>query len=406
MGVLWPEDYEKVFGKPTKWSLFSEDEDAYEAFRHTIMDSPHYVFDKKKLPFSGVKVYGYDLYLLKLYSDKKKAEGKKLFYIKDETPGLAKVLAFGYFDYRKETFYLMANSLIRKTEFQEKMKRHHALNLPVTNLKAQSEIRKCNIEAKDERGYALQLELFHPEGYRLKQDVACPASIAAAYALGQEADFTRWKGMTGKTLADTYTFYQDVSKLSEIKSIWERLHKLKEEPRMVPELRQNVWNQNEESSPTIENDNGRHLLAEKIILPLKQLLSKKVITPLVRLNETIDNPIREELSEIHCYLTGEKYRAEGCYYVKEKKIKVFAGAEFSIDVSSALRYSATDYKRRTFIKEHCSTRKSKYILKEDFCFDSVETATVFIMGQVVTGLWLWATEDCRALGEIIDEKVC
>ena len=105
MGVLWPEDYEKVFGKPTKWSLFSEDEEDYEAFRQTIIDSPHYVYDKNKLPFTGVKVYGYDLYLLKLYSDKKKAEGKKLFYIKDETPGLAKVLAFGYFDYRKESFY-------------------------------------------------------------------------------------------------------------------------------------------------------------------------------------------------------------------------------------------------------------------------------------------------------------
>ena len=52
------------------------------------------------------------------------------------------------------------------------------------------------------------------------------------------------------------------------------------------------------------------------------------------------------------------------------------------------------------------TNESKYILKEDFCFDSLETATVFIMGQVVTGLWLWATEDCRVLGEIIDEKVC
>ena len=193
MGALWSEDYEKVFGKPTKWSLFSEDEEAYEAFRQTIIDSPHYVYDKRKLPFSGVKVYGYDLYLLKLYSDKKKAEGKKLFYIKDETPGLAKVLAFGYFDYRKETFYLMANSLIRKTEFQDRMKRHPVLNLPVTHLKAQSEIRKCTSEAQNEHGQATQLELFHPEGYRLKQDVSCPASVAAAFALGQEADFTKWR---------------------------------------------------------------------------------------------------------------------------------------------------------------------------------------------------------------------
>ena len=389
MGALWSEDYEKVFGKPTKWSLFSEDEEAYEAFRQTIIDSPHYVYDKSKLPFAGVKVYGYDLYLLKLSVDQKKAEGKKLFYIKDETPGLAKVLAFGYFNKNSQLFYLLANSLIRKTDFQQKMKKDSSLYWPVYRLQAKSEIRKCDADATDEQGQALQLELFQPEGYRMIEDVDCSASLAAAYALGQEADFTKWKGMDGKSLAETYPFYSgSYSELIEIKTTWSKLRF-----------------QKEESTRIIEVENGGHLLTEKIIIPLKQLLSEKVIAPLVRLNETINDPIREELSEIHCYLTGEKYQAEGCYYVKEKKIKVFAGAEFSIDVSSALRYSATDYKRRTFIKEHCSTKKSKYILKEDFCFDSAETATVFITGQVFTGLWIWATEDCRALGEIIDEEV-
>ena len=386
MGALWSEDYEKVFGKPTKWSLFSEDEEAYEAFRKTIINSPHYVYDKDKLPFTGVKVYGYDLYLLKLTVDQKKAEGKRLFYIKDETPGLAKVLAFGY--YSNNTFYLMANSLIRKTEFQKKMKKISSLYWQIHELQADSAIRKCDVETRSTQSKSRQLELFCPEGYRIIQDVECSASIAAAFVLGQEADYTKWKGMDGKPLAEVYTFYKGRTELTETQGFWNKLR-----------------SQKEESTRIIEKENGGHLLAEKIIIPLKRLLSEKVIAPLVRVNEKINDSIREELSEIHCYLTGEKYQAEGCYYVKEKKIKVFAGAEFSIDVSSALRYSATDYKRRTFIKEHCSTRKSKYILKEDFCFDSVETATVFITGQVFTGLWIWATEDCRALGEIIDEKV-
>lgn len=386
MGALWSEDYEKVFGKPTKWSLFSEDEEAYEAFRKTIINSPHYVYDKDKLPFTGVKVYGYDLYLLKLTVDQKKAEGKRLFYIKDETPGLAKVLAFGY--YSNNTFYLMANSLIRKTEFQKKMKKISSLYWQIHELQADSAIRKCDVETRSTQSKSRQLELFCPEGYRIIQDVECSASIAAAFVLGQEADYTKWKGMDGKPLAEVYTFYKGRTELTETQGFWNKLR-----------------SQKEESTRIIEKENGGHLLAEKIIIPLKRLLSEKVIAPLVRVNEKINDSIRKELSEIHCYLTGEQYRAEGCYYVKEKKIKVFAGAEFSIDVSSALRYSATDYKRRTFIKEHCSTRKSKYILKEDFCFDSVETATVFITGQVFTGLWIWATEDCRALGEIIDEEV-
>ncbi len=403
MGALWSEDYEKVFGKPTKWSLFSEDEEAYEAFRQTIIDAPHYVYDKRKLPFSGVKVYGYDLYLLKLYSDKKKAEGKKLFYIKDETPGLAKVLAFGYFDFRKETFYLMANSLIRKTEFQDRMNRHPALNLPVTHLKAQSEIRKCTSEAQNEHGQASQLELFHPVGYRLKQDVSCPASVAAAFALGQEADYTKWKGMTGKTLAETYTFYQDISKLSEIKSIWESLRKQKQGLNVFAELRKHVSRLQEKPTPNPcdEEENVSHLLADNIIAPLIQYKEREEAAE--------RNPKRVELSEIQCHLIderrGEKYCAKGCYYVKEKTIKVFAGAVFSTDVSSTLRYSLADYQRRTFIKEYCTTKKSKYTLKEDYYFDSADTAALYVMGQIVDGLSVWMTTEGKSLEEIIDEEV-
>lgn len=388
MGALWPEDYEKVFGKPTKWSLFSEDEEAYEAFRQTIIDAPNYVYDKKKLPFSEVKVYGYDLYLLKLYSDKKKAEGKKLFYIKDETPGLAKVLAFGYFDYRKESFYLMANSLIRKTDFQEKMKRHPALNLSVTKLKVQSENRKCDAE-----GQAMQLELFRPEGYRIKQDVACSASIAAAYALGQEADFTKWKGMNGKSLAETYTFYQDISRLSEIKSIWESLRKLKEK-----------------TTPIFDDVDDNHLLADKIIIPLLRHKEKEANTPTSSKTLEIETPTRQApktsvLSVIRCYLvdllTG-KYKATGLYSVQDKTIKVLAGAVFSTDVSSTLRYSLADYQRRTFIKEQCSTKKSIYTLKEDFCFDSVDTAALYVMGQTVDGLSVWITVEGKSLRELVE----
>lgn len=414
MGALWPEDYEKVFGKPTKWSLFSEDEEAYEALRQTIIDAPNYVYYKKKLPFTGVKVYGYDLYLLKLYSDKKKAEGKKLFYIKDETPGLAKVLAFGYFDYRKESFYLMANSLIRKTDFQEKMKRHPALNLSVTKLKVQSENRKCDAE-----GQAMQLELFRPEGYRIKQDVACSASIAAAYALGQEADFTKWKGMNGKSLAEAYTFYQDISRLSEIKSIWESLRKLKEK-----------------TTPIFDDVDDNHLLADKIIIPLLRHKEKEANTPKASTKaleveapkekpvakkakastqkKSVDTPVEAPtsqpkkttiLSVIRCYLvdllTG-KYKATGLYYVQEKTIKVLAGAVFSTDVSSSFRYSAADYQRRTFINYHCSTRNSKYTLKEDCLFNSVDIAATFVMGQFVNGYSMWKAENGKTIGELVE----
>lgn len=415
MGALWPEDYEKVFGKPTKWSLFSEDEEAYEAFRQTIIDAPHYVYDKDKLPFTGVKVYNHDLYLLKLYIDKHKATGKELFYIKDETPGLANVLAFGYFSPPKHSFYLMAYSLIRKTEFQEKMRRIDALYFPVWKLKSNCVIRKCEIEEQPDS----QLELFQPEGYRLTQDVECSASLAAAYALGQEADFTKWKSMNGKTLAQLYNYYNNTSEQIEIQSIWRCLRCLKEEPLQIPK--------------EVEDN---HLLADKIIIPLLRHKEKEANTPKAPTKaleaevpkekpvvkkakastqkKSVDTPVEAPtsrpqkttvLSVIRCYLvdllTG-KYKATGLYSVQEKTIKVLAGAVFSTDVSSSFRYSAADYQRRTFINYHCSTRNSKYTLKEDCLFDSVDIAATFVMGQVVNGYSVWKTEDGITIGELVE----
>ena len=415
MGVLWPEDYEKVFGKPTKWSLFSEDEEAYEAFRQTIIDAPNYVYDKKKLPFTGVKVYNYDLYLLKLYIDKHKATGKELFYIKDETPGLANVLAFGYFNTKSHSFYLMAYSLIRKTEFQDKMKKIKALYWPVIKLKSNSVIRKCETEEQQD----LQLELFHPEGYRLTQDVECSASLAAAYALGQEADFTKWKSMKGKTLAQVYNYYNNTSEQNEIQSIWRCLRSLKVE-----------------NTPIVELVDDNHLLADKIVIPLLRHKEKEANTPktLTKAPEvevpkekpvakkakastqkkSVDTPVEVPtsrpqkatvLSVIRCYLvdllTG-KYKATGLYHVQEKTIKILAGAVFSTDVSSTLRYSLADYQRRTFIKEQCSTKKSIYTLKEDYWFDSVDTAALYVMGQIVDGLSVWITVDGKTLKELVE----
>ena len=50
-------EIEKIFGKPTKMCLFSEDEESYRVFRQTIIDSPTYSYDKLIYPFDdNVKV--------------------------------------------------------------------------------------------------------------------------------------------------------------------------------------------------------------------------------------------------------------------------------------------------------------------------------------------------------------
>ena len=142
------------------------------------------------------------------------------------------------------------------------MKKDSSLYWPVYRLQAKSEIRKCDADATDEQGQALQLELFQPEGYRMIEDVDCSASLAAAYALGQEADFTKWKGMDGKTLAQVYNYYHITSEQNEIQSVWRSLRSLKEEPVQI-----------------IEEVDDSHLLADKIIIPLLRHKEKETNTP-------------------------------------------------------------------------------------------------------------------------------
>lgn len=321
-------EFEKVLGKPTKMSLFSDDEEAYAVFRQSIINTPRIEYDKTKLPFTGVKIYGYDLYLLKLYTDSKKEQGKKLFYIWDETEGLPKVLAFGYFDYVKKSFYLLANSIVRRTDFTERLLKTHRL--------------------KD------QLPDF--EGNRLLKDVECSASMAACWALGREADYTVWRNKSRKTLSDTYVFYKDnVEEINATRALYRQEFSLE-------------LNFDEE--------------------------------------ETEDDSIIESL--IHCRLYDEfdgKYSAEGEYDVKTCSIKVYAGASFSVDASSNFRYSAKDYQRRYFINHNCSTKGSKYTLKDDYQFDSINTATTFIMGREANGLGEWEVEDSGTkLIEYLNQK--
>lgn len=309
-------EYESVLGKSTKSSLFSDDEDAYEAFRQSIINSHRLEYDKTKLHFTGIKIYGYDLYLLKLYTDGKKEQGKKLFYINEEAQGMSKVLAFGYFDYTKKSFCLLANSIIRKTAFTERM-------LKNTSLKN-------------------QLPIF--DGNRISKDVVCSASIAACWALGRESDYTAWRNTSRKTLSDTYLFYKDnEAEINDTKALF------------------------------------------------RQELSLKLDLD----EDEIDNNSISK-SFIHCRLEDEfygKYSAEGDYDKNSGSIKVFAGAEFAVEVSSDFRYSEKDYQRRFFINHNCSTKGAKYTLKDDFLFDSIDTATTYIIGREAVGLNEWEETD-------------
>lgn len=176
------------------------------------------------------------------------------------------------------------------------------------------------------------------------KDVECSASIAACWALGKEADYTAWRNTSRKTLSDIYLFYKDnVAEINDTKALFRQ-----------------------ELSLELDLDE----------------------------DEIEYNSLNQSL--IRCRLEDEfdgKYSAEGEYDKNSGSIKVFAGAEFAVEVSGNFRYSEKDYQRRFFINHNCSTQGAKYTLRDDFLFDSIDTATTYIIGREAEGLNEWEEND-------------
>ena len=49
-------EIEKIFGKPTRMSLFYEDEESYNVFRQSIIDAPLCFYDNTMLPFTDIRM--------------------------------------------------------------------------------------------------------------------------------------------------------------------------------------------------------------------------------------------------------------------------------------------------------------------------------------------------------------
>lgn len=183
-------EYERIFGKPTRMSLFSDDEESYKTFREFIMNSPRVKYDpKKKLPFEGIKLLSYDFYILKHKSLEAMAQGKLLYYIKDVTDKECPIFGVGYYISDKNLFYLLANSIIKRTPFTDDLLKNEDNDF---------------------------VKKFGHEGKYLSEDIACrTASLAASYVLGEKASYTRWIPMKTKPLAENYLYFRSADIVSK-----------------------------------------------------------------------------------------------------------------------------------------------------------------------------------------------
>lgn len=330
-------EYEKVLGKPTRVSLFQDDEEAYQSLRQFIIDSPKETINNSRLPFEGVKLLNYDIYQLKCHCENKMAEGKKLFYIKREKDDSTICFAFGYYDERKDLFFLLNHSIINRTDYSDYL---------ISQISD-----PCLLALRVQGRYVIDDVPF------------ISASQAASVVLGKNVDFTAWIGPKKTSLADTYAKYkQPFIYINEA----ETLPKVKKvEPVPLP-----IAPAKEEYDPN--------------------LISKIIIGPLLyhALERELSNALENEHVfhlEIHhvCKVSG--------YYDEEtNKFILLRGSMFARNLLDYSYSLTSEYlTRQRLIKNSCIDNNSYYILFESFSCRTASVAASIVIGMKAHyALWL------------------
>ena len=197
-------EMEKIFGKPTRICLFSEDEESYNIFRQSIIDSPIYSYDSTKYPFDDnvkvmLKAKNYHLDMLndisrilfqriieplmhyKVFLNGDDKEPKKHFFrlfIKDVCN------AFGYYDYTANHFYIKKGSMFAKTT-----------SILYSAAASSATRNRLIVKSCTDMG----------DYYIVDDDFKCrTATSAASILMGKVSHYSYWIDGNGKGLIDIY----------------------------------------------------------------------------------------------------------------------------------------------------------------------------------------------------------
>jgi len=200
------DELELIFGKPTKMSLFADEEMAYNAFRQSIIDTPSCTYDKTKLPFDDIRIeclqekIDEDIHLDDKFSElifeviinpllsyvkrkdvyKEEISNKHTFKL--ERVGICK--ARGYYDFYANHFYIMKGS-----KFVKSFNKSYSPS-------SSSATRERMIEKSciDMGNY-----------YIVDKDFKCrTATSAASVLMGKVSHYSYWIDDAGRCLADIY----------------------------------------------------------------------------------------------------------------------------------------------------------------------------------------------------------
>ncbi len=208
-------EYEMILGKPTRMSIFADDEESYKAFRQSIIDAPIEKYNPKgKLPFDGIKLDSYANYLLKHQNTDVKEEESFSPMVNEEPVITTEKVP----KWKKNFMWLLDHLVISKHIFSIvkpdvcNAKGYYDENEDVFVIVADSRFQRdlysnyVSSSLIEKRNKFIMESCEVNQGFcRVKEDTkVSSATLAASYVLGLKVWYSRWLDEEGKTLKDIY----------------------------------------------------------------------------------------------------------------------------------------------------------------------------------------------------------
>ena len=457
------EEYERLFGNPSKVDLFDEGEDYYNGLRQVIINTPNNYIANEDLPFSNVEILPYFEFLLMEEVNKAKALGRRVFFLKQSSPCKEDFcFAAGFYENRKKTFTILKYSRIAaKVYFDD-----------------------GDVYLQKKRNVIIHGKAVYEEGvFLLNTDIVCQdPRIGACIVTGQRTEMDKWRDSNKRPLTlfyndielsslnapiiyhsitdtnkedikkdskkhyfyiisgqyinaygyyDPETNYFYIGKGSTIEQYFHGISMTSElaknRKRMIDKvgakqlfcwkLLKDAKCKNAEVAASYvlgrissfdkwHDDDGNTL---DIVYPEQFKRNEEPsshIKELLEIHETLEKRLYQEENHRHYFYIRKHTKsrfdcdASGFYDPYSKSFVLLKDSIFSIETTSLFNYSAVGVQRRLFIKKNCVLQNDGYRLKCDINFLTPSQAASYVLGCSSQLGLEWLDTEGRTLLEV------
>ena len=183
------EEYEMIFGVTKRENLFAADDEEYNLLRQQILEEKRVYYTKKHLPFDGIEIDPYEVYLRKEIIAQEEKKGYRIFYIKEFDNQELVCYAAGYVD--NSTFVVLRGSFFKRTEYFINLANH--------------------LPEESRNNFLSNFSYYNGILTQKKNWIYESASLAASFIKGRKVLFTEWRDNRGKTLDSYFNKYKESS---------------------------------------------------------------------------------------------------------------------------------------------------------------------------------------------------